>query len=309
MATQATPYAPHAAATIEASHGADRSWTSRGLQLALLLDGGLHIWAAVQHAAYAPGLGAVMALAGGLQIGLAAYVARRPNRVAYLAVVASSVALLALHAAALTTGLPVPGSATTGSVTHHTPGTTAHGHGTTAHGHAPADLGDDASHLDQFGALGGASKALELAAIALAVTRVRRRVLAPCPRVAPRTALLVASGLAALTLAACAGPGPAAGGAAAQSAAGPPVETTIKLFAFQPAALNVPAGTSVTWSNQDDIPHSVTHGAPGAPGGAFDSGLFDVGAQYSHTFATAGEYAYFCTRHPHMRGVVQVGGA
>jgi plastocyanin len=81
---------------------------------------------------------------------------------------------------------------------------------------------------------------------------------------------------------------------------------TIKLFMFQPNPIEVAAGTTVMWQNEDAIEHSVTAGAPDAPSGAFDSGLFDQGRMFSWTFDAPGEYAYFCMRHPSMTGVVRV---
>src|SRR5712691_5580161 len=70
----------------------------------------------------------------------------------------------------------------------------------------------------------------------------------------------------------------------------------IVLFEFTPGTLNVPAGTSVTWLNHDSIVHSVTEGAPDAPGGLFDSGLFDQNQSFTFTFTDPGQYSYFCTR-------------
>ena len=77
-------------------------------------------------------------------------------------------------------------------------------------------------------------------------------------------------------------------------------------FGFEPAALQVAAGTTVTWTNHDAIIHSVTSGAPDAPDGAFDSGFFDQNGTFSFTFTDSGEYTYFCLRHNFMRGTVSV---
>lgn len=82
----------------------------------------------------------------------------------------------------------------------------------------------------------------------------------------------------------------------------------IALFQFNPATIIARVGVPVTWTNTDQIEHSVTHGTPAAPGGAFDSGLFTQGQVFSFTFTGPGEFAYFCTRHPSMAGVVQVLG-
>ncbi len=80
----------------------------------------------------------------------------------------------------------------------------------------------------------------------------------------------------------------------------------IKLFGFQPAVLEVHVGTTVTWTNRDDIEHSITSGAPPEADGSFDSGFFAQDGTYSYTFNTPGEYAYFCQRHNSMTGLVRV---
>jgi len=72
------------------------------------------------------------------------------------------------------------------------------------------------------------------------------------------------------------------------------------------AALQVAAGTTVTWTNHDAIIHSVTSGSPDAPDGAFDSGFFDQAGTFSFTFTDSGDYTYFCMRHNFMRGTVSV---
>lgn len=83
-------------------------------------------------------------------------------------------------------------------------------------------------------------------------------------------------------------------------------EVSIKLFSFNPKVLEVPAGTTVVWTNGDAIEHSVTNGAPGKPGGAFDSGFFTEGQTWSFTFTEPGEYPYYCRRHESMTGMVKV---
>jgi len=88
--------------------------------------------------------------------------------------------------------------------------------------------------------------------------------------------------------------------------AGDTVGVSIKLFSFNPKVLEVPAGTTVVWTNGDAIEHSVTNGVPGKPGGAFDSGFFTEGQTWSHTFTEPGEYPYFCRRHESMTGMVKV---
>jgi plastocyanin len=78
---------------------------------------------------------------------------------------------------------------------------------------------------------------------------------------------------------------------------------TIDNFTFSPQLLTVPAGTKVTWTNRDDIPHTVTD-ASGAI--SFRSPPLDTGDTFSHVFSSAGTYRYFCSLHPHMQGTVVV---
>jgi len=74
----------------------------------------------------------------------------------------------------------------------------------------------------------------------------------------------------------------------------------IAAFAFRPAELRVPIGTTVAWSNSDPTPHTVT-------GDAFDTGSLEQGATGTVTFDTVGTFEYFCAIHPTMRGRVVVG--
>jgi plastocyanin len=94
--------------------------------------------------------------------------------------------------------------------------------------------------------------------------------------------------------------------ATAWSADGVMADAAIRVFQFQPGALEVRAGTRVTWTNQDDITHTVTSGLPGSPDGWFDVQLAGKGTSGSATFADPGVYPYFCARHPSMRGEVVV---
>jgi plastocyanin len=103
--------------------------------------------------------------------------------------------------------------------------------------------------------------------------------------------------LAAAVLAACSG---GDGGAAAAT----PVKTgevVAKDNRFDPAAVEVPAGTTVTWSFQDgSVPHNVK-------GDGFESGTMSSGS-FRHRFGTPGTYAYRCTLHGGMDGRVVVTG-
>jgi len=76
----------------------------------------------------------------------------------------------------------------------------------------------------------------------------------------------------------------------------------IEDFAFSPANLVVDAGATVTWTNNDSVGHTVTSD----DGDVLDSALLDDGETFSSTFDTPGEYAYHCTPHPNMQGLVTV---
>lgn len=76
---------------------------------------------------------------------------------------------------------------------------------------------------------------------------------------------------------------------------------TIDNFTFSPQKLIVKAGTTVTWTNRDDIPHAIA-----AVDKSFRSKALDTDDNYSFTFTTPGTYAYFCSIHPHMTGTVVV---
>jgi plastocyanin len=71
-------------------------------------------------------------------------------------------------------------------------------------------------------------------------------------------------------------------------------------FVFEPAQLTVKVGHTVTWTNRDDIPHTVVCA------GKFRSKTMDTDGTFSFTFAAPGEYKYFCSLHPHMTGMVKV---
>jgi plastocyanin len=81
---------------------------------------------------------------------------------------------------------------------------------------------------------------------------------------------------------------------------------TIKLFQYQPGRIEVIAGTTVTWMNEDEIFHTVTAAEPGTKGGGFDATLDGKGKSFSFTFSQPGIYTYYCERHEHMRGEIEV---
>jgi plastocyanin len=78
------------------------------------------------------------------------------------------------------------------------------------------------------------------------------------------------------------------------------IEVTIDNFTFTPAEVTVKIGDTVTWTNHDDIPHTVVSA------GKYRSKTLDTDASFSFTFASSGDYKYFCSLHPHMTGLVKV---
>jgi plastocyanin len=78
------------------------------------------------------------------------------------------------------------------------------------------------------------------------------------------------------------------------------ISVSIDNFTFAPVELKVKTGDTVTWTNHDDIPHTVVSA------GKFRSKTLDTDGSFSFTFATAGDYKYFCSLHPHMTGMIKV---
>jgi amicyanin len=78
-------------------------------------------------------------------------------------------------------------------------------------------------------------------------------------------------------------------------------EVKIDNFTYNPQTITVKAGTTVVWTNHDDIPHTVT-----SKTGAFKSKALDTDDKFSFTFTTPGSYDYFCALHPHMTGTIVV---
>ena len=74
-------------------------------------------------------------------------------------------------------------------------------------------------------------------------------------------------------------------------------------FTFDPATVEVKVGDTVTWTNQDGVPHTATQNPSGS---GFQSGAIQGGESYSFTFEEAGEFAYFCEFHPNMSGTIVV---
>ena len=80
-------------------------------------------------------------------------------------------------------------------------------------------------------------------------------------------------------------------------------KVTIDNFAFTPAEITVPVGSKVTWTNRDDIPHTVVDAANPK---TIKSSPLDTDDSYSRVFDKPGTYEYFCSLHPHMHGIVVV---
>ena len=78
-------------------------------------------------------------------------------------------------------------------------------------------------------------------------------------------------------------------------------DVKIDNFSFGPQTVTVPVGTTVTWTNRDDIPHTVV-----STDGLFNSKVRDTDEKFSYTFAKAGTYPYYCSVHPKMTGKVVV---
>jgi amicyanin len=91
---------------------------------------------------------------------------------------------------------------------------------------------------------------------------------------------------------------------AARSAPATDAEVDIDQFTSYPQRITVKAGTTVTWINEDDVPHTVA-----SSGKVFKSKALDTADKFSFTFTTPGTYDYFCSLHPHMTGAVVVEAA
>jgi plastocyanin len=78
-------------------------------------------------------------------------------------------------------------------------------------------------------------------------------------------------------------------------------EIKIDNFVFGPQTITVPVGSTVTWINKDDIPHTTV-----STDGVFKSKVMDTDEKFSFTFTKAGTYSYFCSVHPKMTGKVVV---
>src|SRR5271165_6676838 len=90
----------------------------------------------------------------------------------------------------------------------------------------------------------------------------------------------------------------------AASAQAPDTQVKIDNFTFNTQRVAVKVGTTVTWINEDDIPHTIASSSK-----LFKSKTLDTDDKFSFTFTTPGAYEYFCSLHPHMTGVITVEAA
>jgi plastocyanin len=88
---------------------------------------------------------------------------------------------------------------------------------------------------------------------------------------------------------------------AADQAPAAKVDVKVDNFSFVPQTVTVPVGTTITWTNRDDIPHTAA-----STTGVFKSKVLDTDEKFSYTFTKAGTYPYYCTIHPKMTGTVVV---
>ena len=80
-----------------------------------------------------------------------------------------------------------------------------------------------------------------------------------------------------------------------------PAAVQIANFTFKSPVVTVKPGATVTWTNGEDIPHTVV-----SRDGLFRSKVLDTGDRFSFTFVKPGQFGYFCSLHPHMTGMIIV---
>ena len=90
-------------------------------------------------------------------------------------------------------------------------------------------------------------------------------------------------------------------GTAVHAAQPATIEVKIDNFSFGPQDQTIAVGTTVTWTNRDDIPHTVV-----STDGVFKSKVLDTDEKFSYTFEKAGTFPYFCSIHPKMTGKIVV---
>lgn len=77
-------------------------------------------------------------------------------------------------------------------------------------------------------------------------------------------------------------------------------------FKFAPEAISVAVGTTITWTNDDNAPHTATSGASPTPDGLFDTGIVTKGHSKAVKLSKRGTFEYYCALHPFMHGTVTV---
>lgn len=86
-----------------------------------------------------------------------------------------------------------------------------------------------------------------------------------------------------------------------------PNEVFIQNISFSPKTITVAVGTTIKWTNKDNVAHTVSSGTPGSPNGTFESGNLNNGGTFSFTFNTKGTFLYYCKLHQDvMTGTVVV---
>jgi plastocyanin len=146
-----------------------------------------------------------------------------------------------------------------------------------------------------------AARGLALAAATAVVVAACSGAASPAASTASLAASVEASVAPSIAASTEASPSQAASAAPASAASGNAV--TIQNFSFQPGTITVKVGTTVTWTNQDTIGHTVT-----LDDGSATSGTLEHGQTYNQTFSKAGTFAYHCKIHPSMTATVTVTG-
>lgn len=93
----------------------------------------------------------------------------------------------------------------------------------------------------------------------------------------------------------------ASGCSRARSQSSTPNEVTIDNFTFTPTILTINSGATVTWTNKDDVPHTIA-----SDDKIFKSKALDTDEKFAYTFTKPGEYPYFCSLHPKMTAKIIV---
>ena len=86
-----------------------------------------------------------------------------------------------------------------------------------------------------------------------------------------------------------------------EGAAGPATPAEMRTMTFEPKRIEITAGTTIRWTNNDQLVHTIS-----ADDGSWDSGPIEPGKTWTHTFTQPGEYAFHCTPHPFMKALIVV---